>query len=74
MLALSRKKNESIVIGDDIEITIIDVGKEQVKIGIEAPKIMPIYRKELYLQIQQNNKDAIEQGKNIKLEDIIKKD
>ena len=45
MLALSRKKNEAIMIGDDIEITVIDVNKEQVKLGIKAPKNVPVYRK-----------------------------
>ncbi len=58
MLALSRKKNESIVINDDIEITILEIKGEQVKIGITAPKSVPIYRKEVYLQIQESNKDA----------------
>ena len=45
MLALSRKKNEAIVINNDIEITILEVKGEQVKIGIAAPKEVPIYRK-----------------------------
>lgn len=58
MLALSRKKDEAIVINDDIEITIIEVKGEQVKLGITAPKSVPIYRKEVYVQIQQANKDA----------------
>ena len=58
MLALSRKINESIMIGNDIEITILEVKGDQVKIGINAPKAVPIYRKEIYLQIQQSNKEA----------------
>jgi len=60
MLALSRKINESIIIGNDIEITILEVKGDQVKIGISAPKSIPIYRKEIYLQIQQSNKEAAE--------------
>ena len=56
MLALSRKANEAIVIGNDIEITILEIKGEQVKIGINAPKSVPVYRKELYLQIQEANK------------------
>lgn len=60
MLALSRKQNESIVIGNDIEITILDVRNDQVKIGISAPKNVGIYRKEIYLQIQEENKKAVE--------------
>ena len=58
MLALSRKIGESIVINNDIEITILEVKGDQVKVGIDAPKSVPIYRKELYLQIQESNKEA----------------
>lgn len=58
MLALSRKKNESIVINNDVEITILDIKGDQVKIGITAPKSVPVYRKEVYLQIQEANKAA----------------
>ena len=58
MLALSRKKKESIIIGEDIEITILDIQGDQVKLGIEAPRSIPIYRKELYIQIQEENKAA----------------
>lgn len=60
MLALSRKSNESIMIGNDIEITILDIRNDQVKIGIRAPKDVGIYRKEIYLQIQEENKQAVE--------------
>ncbi len=58
MLALSRKVNESIVLGNNIEITVLEIKGDQVKIGVSAPKSVPIYRKELYLQIQQSNKEA----------------
>lgn len=58
MLALSRKINESIMIGHDIEITILEIKGEQVKIGINAPKSVPLYRKEIYVQIQEANKEA----------------
>lgn len=58
MLALSRKINESIMIGNDIEITILDIKGDQIKIGISAPKSVPIYRKEIYLQILESNKEA----------------
>ena len=56
MLALSRKKHEALVINNNIEITILDIKGDQVKIGISAPKDVPIYRKEVYLQIQEENK------------------
>ena len=52
MLALSRKKDEAIVVNDNIEITIIDIKGDQVKLGISAPRSIPIYRKEVYVQIQ----------------------
>ena len=58
MLALSRKENESIMIGNDIEITILEVKGEQVKLGISAPKSVPIYREEVYAQIKEANKEA----------------
>lgn len=55
MLALSRKKNEALVINNNIEITVLEVKGEQVKLGISAPKEVPIYRKEVYVQIQEAN-------------------
>ena len=59
MLALSRKKNEALVINNDIEITILEVKGDQVKVGVAAPKEVPIYRKEVYMQIQEANKEAM---------------
>ena len=58
MLALSRKKNEAIIINNNIEITVLDIRGDQIKIGISAPKEIPIYRKEVYIQIQNENKEA----------------
>ncbi len=58
MLALSRKINESIMLGNDIEVTVLEIKGDQVKIGVKAPKSVPIYRRELYLQIRQSNKEA----------------
>ena len=55
MLALTRKKGESLMIDNNIEITILDIRGDQVKIGIAAPKEVPVYRKEVFLQIQQEN-------------------
>ena len=62
MLALSRKKDESLIIDNNIEVTILDIRGDQVKVGINAPKEIPIYRKEVYLQIQEANKQAMEAG------------
>ena len=59
MLALTRKKGESIVINNNIEISILEVRGDQIKIGISAPKDVPIYRKEVYLQIQEETKEAM---------------
>lgn len=59
MLALTRKKGESIIINNNIEISILEMRGDQVKIGITAPKEVPVYRKEVYLQIQEENKAAI---------------
>lgn len=60
MLALSRRKNEALIINNNVEITILEIKGEQVKIGITAPKEVPIYRKEVYVQIQDANKAAVE--------------
>ncbi len=62
MLALSRKKNEAIIINNNVEITILEVKGDQVKIGITAPKEVPVYRKEVYVQIQEANKEAVNVG------------
>ena len=59
MLALTRKKGEALVINNNIEITVLEIRGDQIKIGISAPKNVPIYRKEVYLQIQQENEAAI---------------
>lgn len=59
MLALTRKKCEALVINNNIEITVLEIRGDQIKIGISAPKDVPIYRKEVYLQIQQENEAAI---------------
>ena len=59
MLALTRKKGESIVINNNIEISVLEIRGDQSKIGISAPKDVPIYRKEVYLQIQEETKEAM---------------
>ena len=71
MLALSRKSGESIMIGSDIEITILEVKGEQVKIGIAAPKQVPVYRKEIYKEIQEANREAVSQLNVEKLRKLL---
>jgi carbon storage regulator len=55
MLVLARRLNESIIIGDDIEVVVIDIKGDQVKLGIRAPKRITVHRKEIYEEIQQEN-------------------
>jgi carbon storage regulator len=58
MLVLTRKKNQKIMIGDDIELTIVDIKNEQIKLGIAAPDHVKVFRKEVYDAIQEENKVA----------------
>ena len=53
MLVLTRKSNQSIMIGDDVEVSVLSVMGEKVRIGIQAPRDIPVFRKEVYLEIQQ---------------------
>lgn len=53
MLVLTRKSNQSIMIGDDIEVSVLSIMGEKVRIGIQAPRNIPVFRKEVYLEIQQ---------------------
>lgn len=59
MLALSRKKNEALIINNNVEVTVLEIKGEQVKLGVSAPKDVPVYRKEVYAQIQDSNTDAV---------------
>lgn len=72
MLALSRKKDEAIVINNNVEITVIEIKGDQVKLGISAPKSVPIYRKEVYLQIQEANKESASEGAMEVLKNLLK--
>ena len=72
MLALARKVNESIVINDDVEVTVLEIKGDQVKIGINAPKSVPIYRKELYVQIQKANEGAMNSADPTALNELFK--
>jgi carbon storage regulator len=55
MLVLTRKSNQSIMIGDEIEVSVLAIMGEKVRIGIEAPRKVPVFRKEVYLEIQQEH-------------------
>ena len=58
MLVLTRKENESIMIGDDIEVKLLDIKDRQVKIGITAPREIAVHRREIYLAIRDENAQA----------------
>nr|WP_163099292.1 carbon storage regulator CsrA [Peribacillus alkalitolerans] len=72
MLILNRKKGESIQIGEGIEIKIVSIQGEQVKIGIEAPDDLEVYRKEIWEKILQENQEAL--NKKVNLIDLLKKE
>ncbi|HHV99307.1 MAG TPA: carbon storage regulator CsrA [Clostridiaceae bacterium] len=72
MLVLTRKKGQSVIINDNIEITILEVQGDQVKLGIDAPRDVSIHRKEVFLEIKEENKKAANIG-NVSLNDILKK-
>jgi carbon storage regulator len=60
MLVLTRKSNQSIMIGDDIEVSVLSIMGEKVRIGIQAPRDIPVFRKEVYLEIQQERNGTVE--------------
>ena len=70
MLVLTRKGNQSIMIGDDIEVSVLAIMGEKVRIGIEAPRAVPVFRKEVYLEIQED-RDASRGGEDGEVEDEL---
>ncbi len=70
MLVLSRQKDQTIMIGDNIEITVVDIRGDKVRLGITAPTQIPVHRKEVYEAIKQENKQAA----NVTLQDICNLD
>jgi carbon storage regulator len=58
MLVLTRKSNQSIMIGDDIEVSVLSIMGEKVRIGIQAPRDIPVFRKEVYLEIQEERAET----------------
>jgi len=73
MLVLSRKTNESIIIGENIEILIVDIKGDQVKLGINAPKDVSLYRGEIYDEIQKENKAAAKSMLTDDIQSLLKK-
>lgn len=71
MLVLTRKKDQTIIINDNVEITVLDIQGDQVRIGINAPRSVSIHRKEVFLEIQQENRQAAQVG-NVPLDEIMK--
>ncbi|MCL1843307.1 MAG: carbon storage regulator CsrA [Defluviitaleaceae bacterium] len=67
MLALTRKKGESIIVGENIEVVVLGITGEQVRLGIIAPKNIPVHRKEIFEQIRLENKEAI---KTVKIKSL----
>lgn len=59
MLVLTRKSNQSIMIGDDIEVSVLAIVGEKVRIGIQAPRDVPVFRKEVYLEIQDEQREGM---------------
>ena len=62
MLVLTRKSNQSIMIGDDIEVSVLSIMGEKVRIGIQAPRDIPVFRREVYLEIQQERQGVAAPG------------
>lgn len=72
MLVLTRKTNESIMIGDNIEIKVLDVRENQVKVGVRAPRDITVHRMEVYLAIQKENLEALSSSGDLTdIEDIL---
>jgi len=71
LLVLTRKSNQSIMIGDEIEISVLAIMGEKVRIGIEAPRSIPVFRKEVYLEIQQEGDE--DDGATDQVDEALKK-
>jgi len=69
MLVLSRQRDETIMIGDDIEVTVVDIRGDKVRLGITAPKEVSVHRKEVYEAIKRENRDAAQP--KLRPEDIV---
>jgi carbon storage regulator len=70
MLVLTRKTNQSIMIGDDVEVSVLAVSRDKIRLGITAPRDVPVFRKEVYLSIK-NEQVAAEHGASHRLEEAL---
>jgi carbon storage regulator len=73
MLILSRKKDESIMIGDNIEVSVVDIKGDQIKLGIKAPRDIKVYRREVFTAIQKENQAAAKAGTKLPELELLKK-
>ena len=74
MLVLTRKQDESIMIGDEIEITVLEIHENHIRLGVSAPREIPVHRKEIYIAIQEENILAASPGKDVgPLEGLLRK-
>jgi carbon storage regulator len=70
MLVLTRKPNQSIMIGDDVEVSVLSVMGEKVRIGIQAPQEVPVFRKEIYLEIHRDD-GSVQEGVTAEVDDAL---
>jgi carbon storage regulator len=68
MLVLTRKSNQSIMIGDDVEVSVLSVMGEKVRIGIQAPQDIPVFRKEIYLEIHREDGESATPAEDVRAE------
>jgi carbon storage regulator len=73
MLVLTRKSNQSIMIGDDIEVTVLSIMGEKVRIGIQAPREVPVFRTEVYLEIKEEQRGGVEDGASENVDAALRK-
>jgi carbon storage regulator len=62
LLVLTRKTNQSIMIGDDVEVTVLAVSRDKIRLGITAPREVPVYRKEVYVSINEDSDENVSDG------------
>jgi len=72
MLVLTRKRDQSIIINENIEITVLDIQGDQVRIGINAPREVSIHRKEIFVQISEENRKAASANVKVDLKEVLK--